>query len=98
VKRLVLTELAESDIEDIGRYTEERWGKKQKRRYLGAIQKRLSSLRRRPRIGAPRTDIAADYRSAAVGQHFIFYRELDDRLLVLRILHVSMDHVLHLGI
>lgn len=98
MKRLVLTASAQSDIEDIGRYTQERWGEKQKRRYLAAIHKRLASLRRRPRIGAPRAEIAADHRSAAVGQHLIFYRELDDRLLVLRILHVSMDHARHLEI
>lgn len=95
MKRLVLSASAQADIADIARFTEEQWGERQKRRYLDAIRRRLSALRRRPRTGRPRPDIVADCRSALVGQHLIFYREAGDRLLVLRVLHVSMDHARH---
>ncbi|MBI4182882.1 MAG: type II toxin-antitoxin system RelE/ParE family toxin [Proteobacteria bacterium] len=91
MRRLVLVEAAQADLRDIARYTGREWGEAQKRRYLEAIRKRLAGVRRRPGLGAPREEIGPGYRSTSCGRHVIFYRETEDAVVVLRILHARMD-------
>lgn len=101
MKALVVTAAARADLDEIRRHTVQRWGEEQWRRYGSAIQKRLSSLRlsslrRRSGMGAPRPEIAQGYRSILVGRHLVFYREAETSIVIMRILHASMDHVRHI--
>jgi toxin ParE1/3/4 len=94
--RLVVSRAARADLKGIGAYTAEKWGEAQKARYLSAIRERFGALRNNPALGRPRADIAATYRSLPVGRHIVFYRIAKDALVVVRVLHQSMDVRLHL--
>ena len=87
---------AKRDLERIGEYTRREWGAGQKRKYLDQLRNALASLRDRPGIGAPRNEIDKGLRAYPVGRHIIFYRETEDALLIVRVLHQSMDPEFHL--
>lgn len=97
MKRFVLSESARRDLADIARHTEIEWGAQQKARYLGEIEARLRELRRNPALGAARGDIHPGYRSLVVVSHVVFYREADDAVEILRVLHHGMDVHRHLA-
>lgn len=44
-----------------------------------------------PDLGRPREEVRAGYRSAHEGRHLIFYRAMEDRVEIVRILHERMD-------
>jgi toxin ParE1/3/4 len=94
--RLVVSRAARADLKGIGAYTAEKWGEAQKARYLSAIRERFGALRNNPALGRPRADISEAYRSLPVGRHMIFYRIAKDALVIVRVLHQSMDVRLHL--
>lgn len=91
MKRLEIAKAAEADLAEISRYTEERWGIAQKRRYLAAIKDCFFRLRRNPALGASRDDIRPGYRSISAARHVVFYREALDRIEIIRVLHARMD-------
>jgi len=64
---------------------------------LNAFKVALKALRDTPALGSPRDDVSPGLRALTVLKHMIFYREHnDDALLVVRILHHSMDPTGHL--
>ncbi len=89
--RVFLRPAARADLEDIARYTETTWGRRQRDVYLTAIDAKLGTLAAKPKIGAPRDAVRAGYRSSRVGAHVIFYREVADGIEVVRVLHQRMD-------
>lgn len=93
-KRLRVSGPAKRDLSDIGAYTLREWGAAQKKKYLGQIRARFAALRESPGVGAARDEIAGGLRSCRAGRHVIYYRETGSELVVLRVLHESMDPVL----
>lgn len=91
MKRLAIADAARTDLADIARYTEERWGAVRRRRYMEEIRRRYTGLRRRPPQGRPREDMCRSCRALIVGQHVLIYRETDDQIELLRVLHQRMD-------
>ena len=47
-------------------------------------------------MGAPRDDIGAGLRAHPVQRHIVFYRETETEVLIVRVLHASMDPGSHL--
>ena len=94
--RLRVSGPAKRDLADIGSYTLREWGAAQKKKYLGQIRERFAALRETPGAGAARDEIARGLRSCRAGRHVIYYRNTRSELVVLRILHESMDPVLRL--
>ena len=94
--RLVISRAARADLKSIARYSEREWSSTQAKVYMAALAQRFRTLLRLPRLGAPRGDIAADYRSLSSGRHVIFYRLAGEELVIVRVLHQSMDAKLHL--
>lgn len=90
-RKFLIRPKAEEDLRDIGRYTRNTWGREQTRRYLRAIHEKLGKLSENPKIGTARDEIAEGYRSARVGHHLVFYRVEGETVIVVRILHESMD-------
>jgi toxin ParE1/3/4 len=90
-RKYLIRPKAEEDLRDIGRYTRKTWGREQTRRYLRAIHDKLRRLSETPEIGTTRDEIAEGYRSARVGHHLVFYRIDGDTVVVVRVLHESMD-------
>ena len=96
-KRRRVSGPAKRDLADIGAYALREWGAAQKKKYLGQIRERFAALRETPGVGAARDEIADGLRSYRAGRHVIYYRETGSELVVLRVLHESMDPVLRLG-
>jgi len=90
-KRLRISGPARTDLAAIGKYTEREWGADQKRKYLDCIRQCLKSLAQNPALGMHRDDIDQGLKSHPVERHMIFYRESVNEIVIVRILHQSMD-------
>jgi len=89
---------AEKDLKDIARYTRRTWGLEQTRKYLRALHERMQALAANPNLGVTRHDVAEGYRSARIGHHHVFYRQDGDIIIVVRMLHESMDVQRHVEV
>jgi len=91
-----LTKAAKRDLVEIARYTLERWGDQQRRRYLSQLDARFQWLAHNPTLGLDSAHIKAGYRRYVEGRHVIFYRVARGRTEIIRVLHVRMLPVRHL--
>ena len=103
--RVNVTRAADADIEEIHRWTEDRFGPAQGDAYATAIASAIKALAAGPRVrgGRRRGDIRPGlytlHLSRRRARHFILFRVTDPdgrRLDVLRMLHDAMDLVRHL--
>lgn len=93
----LLTSAARRDIIDIGRFTSEKWGKRQRDKYLKQLDDDFKLFARQPEIGRYAEDIKPGYKKCCQGSHIIFYRTgTEPKIVVIRILHNSMDVEQHL--
>ena len=86
-----LTPAARADLAGIWDYTEERWGVDQAERYTRQIEQVFQALIDGTGISYGAEEIRAGYRRTIVGRHMIYYRKEDDLIVIVRILHQSMD-------
>ena len=93
----LLTAAARKDLIDIGRFTTEKWGKRQRDKYLKQLDDAFKLLSRQPEMGRDAKDIKPGYKKFNQGSHIIFYRAgTESKIVVIRILHDSMDVEQHL--
>jgi toxin ParE1/3/4 len=93
----LLTAAARRDVIEIGRFTTGKWGKRQRDKYLKQLDDAFKLLARQPEIGKDANDIKPGYRKYNQGSHTIFYRAgTESKIVVIRILHNSMDIEHHL--
>ncbi|CAN7613642.1 type II toxin-antitoxin system RelE/ParE family toxin [Trinickia sp. LjRoot230] len=93
--QLRLTPLAESDLEDIWRYTFEHWSFEQANRYHRDLVATMGALARGDKTGRVCT-VRDGYLQYTVGSHIVFYRETETTLDVSRVLHQRMEVGRHL--
>jgi toxin ParE1/3/4 len=87
-----LTEAAKSDLKDIARFTQKRWGLEQRNKYLKTLDDSFHKLASNPATGRTCNEIKAGYYKFPTGSHMIFYRKNGDlKIQIVRILHESMD-------
>lgn len=91
-----LTKRAKADLKDIGRYTQNTWGREQRNRYLATLDASFHDLAQTPQKGRSCDDIRQGYRKYQVGRHVIFYRQDKADIEIIRILHDRMDAETHL--
>ena len=92
MRKFDLTRTAQADLKSIARYTQERWGVRQRNTYLKEVDQVFRTLAKNPLIGRACDDIREGYRKFPHGSHVIFYKQLgEDELLIVRILHGTMD-------
>ena len=85
-------------MRDIGRFTRERWGDAQMRRYLAAFDAVFHSLAERTDLGRACDDIRPGYFRIEQGKHVVFFQRLNGKpIFVVRILHERMLPARHLG-
>lgn len=92
-------ELSEADVEDIDAVLERSvvdFGPLQTGRYFTSLKRCLELLGANPMMGNSADDVRPGYRRFTHRSHVIFYRETDDRVLVVRVLHRSMDAESHI--
>lgn len=82
---------AVADLEEIWFYTVQHWSVKQADRYYTLIIEEINYICQHPESGKSQEHIRKNYRSSKVKSHLIFYRVVNQRVEVVRILHERMD-------
>ena len=84
-----LGQRAESDLEEIGIYTVERWGFDQWVTYHNMLTDAFETLERFPDLGKALPGTQQHVRSYGVGRHMIRYKVEDDgSVTIVRVLHM----------
>jgi toxin ParE1/3/4 len=81
-----LTPRAETDLEDIWRYTAETWSPDQADRYIDALVATFQALTAMPAMSRERSEFTPPVRIHPSAEHLIVYRIEEDWLLVIRVL------------
>lgn len=97
MKRLVLAEIAGADLAKIRRYSIRTWGRDQTSKYMDALRDTMKGLVRGTVITRARGDLGPGILMAKSGRHCVFFESDDARVLVVRVLHDSMDYRRHLN-
>lgn len=91
-----LTPAARADLDQIWSYSIENWGVDQAANYIRVIQTTLESLAEGTGISRD-ANVRSGYQKARTGSHYIYFRRTDAGLIVVvRILHQSMDVERHI--
>lgn len=90
MKILRFSPAAAGDLESIWTYTADRWGVGQAESYTDALQGACEALATGARLGRP-VDVRPGVLKALVGAHMVYFRDRDDHLDVIRILHQRQD-------
>ena len=88
--RVVRTEQAEADLEEILEYRDEH-SPDAADRFARIFKEKTEALARMPEMGRGRDELAPGLRSFKAGNHLIFYRPAADGIQVIRIAHGSRD-------
>jgi toxin ParE1/3/4 len=91
----ILLAAASQDIEAILEYGDHHHGLNQALAYVAKLNTCIEMLRYRPGIGPFHPLLNGNVQSIRQGQHRIYYRVVDEKLLIIRILHVRCDVTLH---
>lgn len=81
---------AETDLDEITEYYSER-SPEAGLAFLNALEARCRLLASFPRTGRRREDIGPGVRSIVVMKYIVYFREADDGIDVLRVLHGARD-------
>jgi toxin ParE1/3/4 len=94
-KSYTLSPLAEIDLEEIWFYTFQNWSLAQADSYHRDLVVTFEGLASGIKRGRD-VDIRPDYLKCPVGSHMIYFREHDDQIEVIRVLHQRQDATLNL--
>lgn len=87
-----ISKKAYSDLLEIGHYTQNKFGIKQRNIYLDALSNKFQYLADNPEFGLEKNNIRKNYYSYLVHKHTIYYKKYKYGIRVIRVLHQSMDH------
>lgn len=93
-----LSRLAAEDFAGIYVYSLTNFGVQQADAYTEGLESVFQLLAATPLLGRERPDIAAAVRCHEHGRHVIFYRAQTRGIIVVRILHLSMEPLKHFGL
>lgn len=97
MKRLILTHIAQADLASIRRYSIRTWGPQQTADYMDGLRETMKKLARGTAHVRTRDDLRPGLLLTNSGRHRIFFEADEIRILVVRVLHDSMDYPRHLG-
>lgn len=87
-----LTNAAKADLRNIARFTEQSWGREQRKHYLKGMDDAFRRLADSPALGICCTYIAPDLRKHPFQSHVIYYDIVaENHVLIVRVLHKRMD-------
>lgn len=90
MKRLIFSEKFLSDLEDILRFIS-RDKPEAAIRFVDKLEKECELLSQFPELGAKREELAAGLRLFTFRGYGIYYRNLEDRVRIERVLHSALD-------
>jgi len=88
---LDFTDHAAVDLQEVSAYTLGTWGQEQEERYLKKLYRKFSEILEEPARWRFREDLFPRCQVAAEGRHLILFQVNDGVLLIVRILHGTMD-------
>ena len=88
--KLYVTPAARADLDDVWDYVSPA-GKKVADRFVTKIRKQCRMLARFPGIGRARDELAVGLRSFPLSPFVIFFRLVDKRVEIVRVLHGARD-------
>jgi toxin ParE1/3/4 len=91
VKRLFLSAEARQDVRGIWRYTAKTWGQDQADRYALGIRAMFTRLVAGQVVSRSADEVQPGLRKMPIGRHVVFFRETEERVEVVRVLHERMD-------
>lgn len=91
MSKFTVSQAANSDIRSIARYTQDTWGRDQRRRYLDGLNEKFELLAAIPEMAAERRDFRPPVRIHHYEKHLIIYVIEDGGILIVRVLHQNMD-------
>lgn len=91
MKRVQLTRAAARDLDHIRADSESGWGAVGRDAYMDRFSSAFARLAASPLMGPSVDDSDPDLRKWPVGSHVVFYRVVDEQVIVTRILHGRMD-------
>ena len=86
---------ASADIDDIYEYTIVNFGIEQARTYLHGLGDCFKTLAENPLRGRAADELAPELRRYEYQSHVVFFREVEQYTLIVRVLHKSMDFARH---
>lgn len=86
-RRLSFAPLADDDLYEIARYTTERWGDEQTRKYVETIHAELGRLIEFPMAGRSIARLHPPVRVLVIGNYVAAYRTTETEIRILRIVH-----------
>ncbi|RPJ66083.1 type II toxin-antitoxin system RelE/ParE family toxin [Alteromonas sediminis] len=91
MKLCKLSVLAKQDLKDIAIFTQQKWGREQRNSYLKQFDDSFRLLGENPDVGKACDELMQGYKKFPQGSHIIYYKRMNGYVLVIRILHKSMD-------
>ena len=79
------------DLEEIRRFSVERWGERVAEEYLDNIEQALDRLRENPNLLRTRSEFSPHFRFYRVSRHFLVCSMVENSIYVLAIKHGSLD-------
>ena len=96
MRKVIVRPDAEADIEDCADYTIGEWGHEQARKYVGELRRAIESLATTASRYPLYDEVHPGLRRKRSAMHHIYYRAFDDRVEILKVIHVQRDPGLHL--
>lgn len=90
MKVITFSPAAEADLENIWDHSAANWGPDQADRYTDEVREACRDLAYGIKRARP-VDVRKGYMKYAVGAHMIYFRDLGERLEVIRVLHQKQD-------
>jgi len=86
-----LSQEADIDLQTIYDHTEDKFGTDQAVKYLTGLEELFYVLCTHPNTGRVRNEIRKGLRSSSYVSHVVFYRIIEKRIRIVRVLHASRD-------
>jgi toxin ParE1/3/4 len=90
MKRFVVSDAAQTDIDRIAAFTTDTWGWQQTDRYLSQLEDAFQLLAENPGMGRACDAISTGLRRHEQGKHVVFYRLKPEGIRIVRVLHQQM--------
>ena len=88
--------LAEADLEDIYSYSYEEFGSTRAIQYIQNLDSAFNRLAENPNLGKKADYIKSGLLSFQIVSHIVFFRSTHSGIVIIRILHKSMNYQRHL--
>ena len=91
MSKYILTNKALEDLSNIWNYTYDEWSEHQADKYYEILINSCLEIAKNPKTCKNYKGIIKNLFGFKTGRHIIFYREVDNKVEILRILHEQMD-------